>query len=281
MTVGPNGGGVVTAARDGLGPDDAAIARVRARVAVAVSAGAAGAGAGAVGAATAAPSAAVGATASAGATAGAFGVVKIVAAIAIVAAGATTGVVVATRGGDREVPAVVRPAAPAPTSAPRPIAGPERPAVVPESPLAGPSSPAPVRPAADVRPPPPDRPAPARAAVQPAVAPQRPPSGEVALVEPAPAPAPAPAAPALAREVELIDRAQSALRDDRPSDALDALATYTREVGAHGQLAREAAKLEVEAACRANAPDSADRLAALARRYPGAVTTRLRAACTR
>ena len=72
----------------------------------------------------------------------------------------------------------------------------------------------------------------------------------------------------LARELELLRTARTALRGGAAVDALAALATYRREF-ADGQLAEEAAVLAVEAACAAGRTDELERLrAGFARRWP-------------
>ncbi|MEP6864894.1 MAG: hypothetical protein ABJE66_30020 [Deltaproteobacteria bacterium] len=58
--------------------------------------------------------------------------------------------------------------------------------------------------------------------------------------------------PTLAREVELVDTAMASLRADDPANALATLVVYERETAGHGQLAEDAAALEIEARCRGN-----------------------------
>ncbi|MBL8625423.1 MAG: hypothetical protein JNK64_29195, partial [Myxococcales bacterium] len=121
---------------------------------------------------------------------------------------------------------------------------------------------------------PPPAPAPPRAPVRatpppPTASPSTaPPPPEVAS---APAPEVGAAAPAidpLARELELLRTARTALRGGAAVDALAALAIYRREF-ADGQLAEEAAVLAVEAACAAGRTDELERLrAGFARRWP-------------
>jgi len=59
--------------------------------------------------------------------------------------------------------------------------------------------------------------------------------------------------PSLAREVELVDTAMASLRADDPANALATLVVYERETAGHGQLAEDAAALEIEARCRSHA----------------------------
>jgi hypothetical protein len=75
------------------------------------------------------------------------------------------------------------------------------------------------------------------------------------------------AVPSLAREVELIDRAMVALRADDPGSALATLTIYQHETAGHGQLAEDAAAIDIEARCRRHEPVS-DLLAAFERRWP-------------
>jgi hypothetical protein len=101
----------------------------------------------------------------------------------------------------------------------------------------------------------------------------------------------APAAPALhssrpvttraslAREVELIDRAMLALRAGTPAAALEAIATFERETQHRGQMAEDAAAIEIEAHCGLD-QDVKAKLAAFDRAYPSsAQRARLQQAC--
>lgn len=89
------------------------------------------------------------------------------------------------------------------------------------------------------------------------------------------------AAPAtLAREVELIDLAMRSMRDHAPSGALDTIRVYQRETGGHGQLAEDAAAIEIEALCVIHDPTFADKLDAFDAAWPSsAQRSRLTAAC--
>ncbi len=76
--------------------------------------------------------------------------------------------------------------------------------------------------------------------------------------------------PTLAREVALIDAALASIRANDPIAALATLAIYDRETADHGQLAEDAAALEIDARCRAHQP-VADQLAVFAARWPSSV----------
>jgi hypothetical protein len=85
----------------------------------------------------------------------------------------------------------------------------------------------------------------------------------------------------LTREVELVDRAMLHLRHGAPNDALAELAIYRRETHGQGQLAEDAAAIDIEARCRLGR-DVADILAAFDRRWPSsAQRARLMDACER
>ena len=87
---------------------------------------------------------------------------------------------------------------------------------------------------------------------------EAPPAPAVAVV-----PRPAKRGIELAREVALIDQATSAA----PGAALIILQTYANESRGHGQLAEDAAAIELEARCRLG-EDVAGRLAAFDARWP-------------
>jgi hypothetical protein len=248
---------LVESAREGLGPDDAAIARVRGRVATAVATGAAATTAGAASA-----KAAVGAKAVVGAatvkTAAGIAGAKLVAIAVVASVAVGGGVVVATRGGGE--PAHVAPAPQHVASAPAP-----RPAPAP--------SPAPP---VEQPPPPADEPPPA-------------PAASIPIPPPAPhhAPKPAPVAPpparepaTLAREVTLLDDATSALRNGHPADAIATIKIYQRETAGQGQMAQDVAALELEALCALHAPEVPAKLAVFDQRWPkSAERARIAAAC--
>ncbi len=84
----------------------------------------------------------------------------------------------------------------------------------------------------------------------------------------------------LAREVELVDRALTALRRGDARGALAAVRIYTTEAGTRGQLAEDAAAIEVEALCTLHDPTAAAGHSAFEARFPSsAQRTRLTAAC--
>ncbi|MCX5747348.1 MAG: hypothetical protein NT062_33195 [Proteobacteria bacterium] len=99
-------------------------------------------------------------------------------------------------------------------------------------------------------------------------------------VSPTTTPATPATQPSLAREVEIVDRAMAALRGKDFRGALSAITTYTTETAGIGQLAQDAAAIEVEAACGLHAADGPARLAAFDRRYPSSAQhARLEEAC--
>jgi hypothetical protein len=118
---------------------------------------------------------------------------------------------------------------------------------------------------------------------------------EPSHVEMAPMPArtstPAPAAPAspaaaaprratLAREVELVDQAMAALYRGDAQGALAAMRVHAAETAGTGQLAEDAAAIDIEARCRLHDPTTAARLDAFDRRWPrSAQRSRLTTSC--
>lgn len=83
----------------------------------------------------------------------------------------------------------------------------------------------------------------------------------------------------LAREVELVDRAMSALRAGQPQDALASIALYHRETGDRGQLLEDASAIDIEASCTLHLDVSA-KLAAFDATWPSsAQRSRLTSAC--
>ncbi len=72
----------------------------------------------------------------------------------------------------------------------------------------------------------------------------------------------------LAREVELVDSALTALRRGEPRAALAAVRVYTTEAGTRGQLAEDATAIEVEALCSLHDPTAAARHSAFEARWP-------------
>ena len=81
-------------------------------------------------------------------------------------------------------------------------------------------------------------------------------------------PAVRPKAIELAREVELVDSALTALRRGEARAALAAVRVYTAEAGTRGQLAEDAAAIEVEALCTLHEPTAAVRFSAFEARWP-------------
>jgi hypothetical protein len=83
----------------------------------------------------------------------------------------------------------------------------------------------------------------------------------------------------LAREVELIDNAMSAIRNGEPAKALVTLTVFDRETLGQAQLAEDAAAINLEARC-ALGQDVVARLAAFDAKWPSsAQRARISAAC--
>jgi hypothetical protein len=72
----------------------------------------------------------------------------------------------------------------------------------------------------------------------------------------------------LAREVELVDQAMEALRSGKYAEAIAAVRVHAVETRGQGQLAEDAAAIEIEAACRLHDPEVAAKLAAFDERFP-------------
>jgi hypothetical protein len=84
----------------------------------------------------------------------------------------------------------------------------------------------------------------------------------------------------LAREVELIDMAMAALKRGDANAALDAIHTHARETRGAGQLAEDAAAIEVEALCRLHDPTTAEKLETFDAHFPrSAQRSRLGTVC--
>jgi hypothetical protein len=246
--LGPEARALLDAAREGLSPDPAAVRRVHARI-----------------------HAATGGAAAAGIALG----VKL-GLIALVAAGVVAGTAAYSRRG----PAATPPPAmdPTPHLASMELADPPEPpqrvavheaAPPSRSPRSSDEKPIALEPVrrAPVR----------RAAPRPAPGPKP----AIAPAAPVAAPAAAPVAGiALGREVELIDQAMAALRRGDPGAALRGMQDYGREARGGGQLAEDAAAIEVEALCKLGDPAAPDRRAAFDARFPrSAQRARLAAAC--
>lgn len=201
---------LLDAARDGLGPDAAAVSRVRAKVGAATGAGAVTA------------------------LAIKLGLVGVVAALAI-GLGLS-----ASRDHTAQTPAIDLPSARSETSPPV------------------------VRPTVAAAEPAPIEMAPARA---------RP------IVREA-EPSPAPQSVDLAREVELLDLAMAALKSGDAATALVTVETHARETRGAGQLAEDAAAIEIEAMCRLHDPSVANKLERFDANYPrSAQRSRLTTVC--
>lgn len=265
--LGPEARALLDAAREGLSPDPAAVRRVHARIHAATGGAAAGTALG----------------------------VKL-GVVALVVAGVIVGAAVYSRRGPTAPPpidptgaVIPHPAhqvgrAPTPHLASRELAGP------PERSLqtaAHEAAPAPRPPrssdeeliALEPAPRTPIRRTSPRSAPgpKPAVAPAAPDSASAA---PGAAPAAGPVGISLGREVELIDQAMAALRRGDPGAALRGMHAYAREAGGGGQLAEDAAAIEVEALCTLGDPAAGDRQAAFDARFPrSAQRARLAAMC--
>jgi hypothetical protein len=72
----------------------------------------------------------------------------------------------------------------------------------------------------------------------------------------------------LAREVELVDLAMAALRRGDAGGALEAVRRHTAETAGRGQLAEDAAAIEIEALCRLHDPTTNAKLEAFDARFP-------------
>jgi hypothetical protein len=81
------------------------------------------------------------------------------------------------------------------------------------------------------------------------------------------APAPSVEPVSLSREVELIDRAMLLVRRGDAHDAIGVIATFERETRGDGQMAEDAAAIEIEARCRLH-EDVTGKLATFDRRWP-------------
>ena len=89
-----------------------------------------------------------------------------------------------------------------------------------------------------------------------------------------------PAPPTLAREIELVDSAMASLRTGDLAKTLSTLDVYEYETTGHGQLAEDAAALEIEARCRSRM-EITDKLAVFDQRWPHSVQrTRITTACS-
>ena len=239
--LGPSARALLDAAREGLSPDAAAVARVRANVGAAT-----GAGAGAL---------------SLGTKLGLLGVV------AVIALGLVT---YATRDHARSPEVAVAPlAAPPPPAPAAPIAQ--------RAPSAASNAAdvAPVSPAIEMTP------QAARPPVTTAASPHgsHPPTPPASPSTASTTPTSTPHAD-LAREVALIDLAMAAMRRGDASAALSAIRTHARETAGAGQLAEDASAIEIEALCRLHDPSVATKLDGFDARFPrSAQRSRLTTEC--
>ncbi len=235
-TLGPTSRHLVAAARRGLDPSPDVAARVRAKVALAVGAGVA---------ASPVVEAAAPHTAAIAPHAAAIGAAKVAAVVALAGALiAGTWFVAARHGPGTPAPAITMPATTreaAPTLVVRSsIEAPPRPSVIGEPSV---ESQALSQARADHVAAPPAHPRTTPRATASVIASE--PEPEIDLD----------AAPAsLAREVELVDRATAALHGGDAAHALAILGIYQRETSGHGQLAEDAAALEIEARCHTHEP---------------------------
>jgi len=72
----------------------------------------------------------------------------------------------------------------------------------------------------------------------------------------------------LAREVELLDGAMTALRRGDARGALHAVQLHAAETAGKGQLAEDAAAIEIEALCHLHEPTTNAKLEAFDARFP-------------
>ena len=204
---------LLAAAREGLAPDPAVAARVRAKVAAAVAAGAV----------TATSSSTARAAATDAATtkaAGSSALVKLGAALLVVGLAATALVIARSERAPEAPHVTVTPNDADEAAARVHVAAPNDPPVLPDQPQ---------RSAARSKPP------------------VSAPADDTSACAPPPAPAREPAS--LSREVELIDLAMISLRKNAPLAAIEAIRVFERETFGHGQMAEDAAAIEIEARC--------------------------------
>jgi hypothetical protein len=100
------------------------------------------------------------------------------------------------------------------------------------------------------------------------------------VASPTVTPSVAPAGIELSREVALIDSASASLAQGTPLAALTTMKQYAAEARGTGQLAEEAAAIEVEATCAAKLPDAGAKIAHFDVLYPhSSQRARLTTAC--
>jgi hypothetical protein len=263
--LGPEARALLEAAREGMSPDAATVRRMRGKIGHATAAGTATAG---------------------------IAVAAKLFVVGVIAAVVAAGVYVERRRAAHAAQVAAPSAGPVAVESPPVVAAPPRvaPAVV-ARPRVAPevaASAAPVSPAARVvigesppAEPPPRRialaSAPARAT---APATRRPAGAVPASVAKSPPPSPPRGAIDLAREVELVDLAMSALGRGDPATALATAQRHASETGGHGQLAEDAAAIEIEALCQLHEPSRTAKLAAFDARFPhSAQRSRLDGSC--
>ncbi|MCW5807437.1 MAG: hypothetical protein KIT31_34085 [Deltaproteobacteria bacterium] len=248
--LGPDARALLDAARDGFGPDPAAIARMRGKIGLAVGGGAAATAAGA----------------------GTSLAVKLTLLGAVIATVVGAGLYARSSSDDIVAEVAAAPPAIAPPSAAASISAAAPPSMAPpaEAPPSAPSH----EPVVDS----------SRIEIEPPT--PAPVVRRAPVAEPAPATV-APVTPArsleptagLAREVELIDSAMSALRKKDYAAALAAARLHAAETRGRGQLAEDAAAIEIEALCRQHV-SVFDKLEAFDARWPAsAQRSRLTSTC--
>jgi hypothetical protein len=242
--LGPEARALLDAARQGLSPDARAVHRVRAKVGI--SAGGATVGS---------------------AIAGKLGIVALVAAVA---AGAG---VYATRGSTSAVAPTIELASPPEAPGQAAMREPAAPAIADddlitiEAPRV--ATPPRTEPAIEVTRETPEAPAPSRGA--PAAAAELPAQGVAGRGDHdgrAGGAGGHPRGITLAREVELLDGAMTALRRGDARGALHAVQLHAAETAGKGQLAEDAAAIEIEALCHLHDPTTNAKLEAFDARFP-------------
>lgn len=247
----PQARSLLDAAREGLSPDAAAVRRVYARIHAATAGAAAGTAIG----------------------------VKLGLAALIIAAVAA-GAIVFTRSPRHRPPATTAPTTAPTTALASPPERPQQAVAHQAPPPASDEDLIVIEPvAAPVRRPAHGSAAPRPAPTTPPPTPSMQPGPSGASVAAASPAAPAPGI-ALGREVALIDLARAALHRGDPAAALRVVQEYAAEAADRGQLAQDAAAIEVEALCKLGDPAARERRTAFEARFPGsAQRVRLEATC--
>ena len=253
--LGPEARALLDAAREGMSPDAAAVRRVRARIEVAVGGAAAGTAMGVK-----------------------LGILAFVAAV-----GAGAGLYL-TRGSAAAMAPAIELASPSEVPLQAAVREPAAPAISDEDlitiatpPVPAPARAAPARAVRRVAPPAPSRDESARA---PDTGPPARPSSPRATRDERSAIAEGdpdgvagragghPRGINLAREVELLDVAMAALRRGDATNALKAVRQHALETAGRGQLAEDAAAIEIEALCHLHDPTTNAKLEAFDARFP-------------